>query len=582
MITYNAHAPYSTNIGLSDLPSDTDALGIEKHCNGLTDFLRQCSSPMTIAIQGDWGTGKTSLMKQLEKNLKNNNGRTIWFNTWQFAVLGEQDRLLIDLLEVLCFTIKDICSESQETNPKLRKILKFLKRVGRGATVGSISAIAETIKALSAIDAPKVIDDIKAELKEQDEAEKEIDNYNYESYAMMVSELRTDLEELIRMYLGENPRLYIFIDDLDRLEPIRAVELMEGLKNFLDIPQCVFVLAIDPEVVETGLIQKYGKDVDNKKIFRFFDKIIQVPYKLPTHNYKLEKYMKEILKGYDENNIEMYVKFLTEANIHNPRTIKRCVNLCLLQKCMDRFEKGISNTDNYMFFHRYIVKMIELEDFENYRSLYNTILALNDDYDTIEKTLNKICTENHLLSIVLSHFIYNTEKSEYIMLFADYIKYSSISDSIEITSLTNIGKFTDIVQFINDNAINNLSCAYTDEVKKVCTNTNNKTPKVSTHELIKYIIDKNDFELLYEYPNGTLQLSIKRELYKITVSMNISTNLNEFELFNGTRYYMDSALLPFAYDDDTFENMYSIPIIENTSSPNNPIYKVLRNAGFIE
>lgn len=50
----------------------------------------------------------------------------------------------------------------------------------------------------------------------------------------------------------------IFVDDLDRLVPSKAVELLEVLKLFLDCKQCVFVLAIDYEVVIRGAIKKYG------------------------------------------------------------------------------------------------------------------------------------------------------------------------------------------------------------------------------------------------------------------------------------------------------------------------------------
>ena len=53
----------------SDKASDTDALGMENSCKGIADFLCRCDTPMTIAINGDWGTGKTSVMNIVKRIL---------------------------------------------------------------------------------------------------------------------------------------------------------------------------------------------------------------------------------------------------------------------------------------------------------------------------------------------------------------------------------------------------------------------------------------------------------------------------------------------------------------------------------
>ena len=92
---------------------------------------------MTIAVQGDWGTGKISMMRLLEKELKKENGSTLWFPTWQFAVLGEQDRLLIDLLMLLCCKLEEKCSKFDNDKDKetLNKVTRFIKRVGRAAAL---------------------------------------------------------------------------------------------------------------------------------------------------------------------------------------------------------------------------------------------------------------------------------------------------------------------------------------------------------------------------------------------------------------------------------------------------------------
>ena len=66
-----------------------DSLNINHYIEGLSTFVRNCETPMTLAIQGKWGTGKSSIMKLLQNELDNNNVETLYFNTWQYSQLHE-------------------------------------------------------------------------------------------------------------------------------------------------------------------------------------------------------------------------------------------------------------------------------------------------------------------------------------------------------------------------------------------------------------------------------------------------------------------------------------------------------------
>ena len=57
----------------------------------------------------------------------------------------------------------------------------------------------------------------------------------------------------------------IFIDDLDRLDPPVAVQVLELLKNIFDLEKCVFVLAIDYQVVVKGLKDKFGEPTEENE-----------------------------------------------------------------------------------------------------------------------------------------------------------------------------------------------------------------------------------------------------------------------------------------------------------------------------
>ncbi len=71
-----------------------------------------------------------------------------------------------------------------------------------------------------------------------------------------IAEIKALITELITDLISDskNPiqKVVFFVDDLDRIPPGDAVEVLEALKNIFDIPNCVFILAIDYDVVVKG------------------------------------------------------------------------------------------------------------------------------------------------------------------------------------------------------------------------------------------------------------------------------------------------------------------------------------------
>jgi hypothetical protein len=92
--------PHVTETSVADLLAsdrplrhrgEADALDLGVIAGSLSVFLRNRSTeaPLTIAVTGDWGSGKTSLMNLLRQDLTDNNFRPVWFNAWHHQK-GEQ------------------------------------------------------------------------------------------------------------------------------------------------------------------------------------------------------------------------------------------------------------------------------------------------------------------------------------------------------------------------------------------------------------------------------------------------------------------------------------------------------------
>lgn len=109
-----------------------DLFGIEKYINGLTDYILTCNTPMTIAIQGDWGTGKTSIMNMIKEKIEEE-CICSWFNTWEYSQFNMSDELAISLLKSLV--------DSLPVSKKTNKINDSLKVLASGMKTGALMAI---------------------------------------------------------------------------------------------------------------------------------------------------------------------------------------------------------------------------------------------------------------------------------------------------------------------------------------------------------------------------------------------------------------------------------------------------------
>jgi len=250
------------NKGFTDIPRnkiEEDRLEIKNYIKGLCDFIKNCPTPMTISIQGDWGSGKTSFMNMIKDNLDKDNKDidTIFFNTWQFSQFNLGDSLPIVFLTKLLDNMTEGYEKIFTNNLK-----KYLSVIAKTTARIASSVLSAAIKIDVTEPAEKLIN--------------EIYDKGYEDVIKIISELKNEFKKYVDEILKvkDKKRLVVFIDDLDRIYPEKAIEILEVLKLFVDCEKCVFILAIDYEVVIQGVKQKYDGVLNDDKGRKFFDKII--------------------------------------------------------------------------------------------------------------------------------------------------------------------------------------------------------------------------------------------------------------------------------------------------------------------
>ena len=96
------------NTNIIDTPLNNakdDKLDTRKYVKGLARYLSKSSMPTTVAIQGQWGSGKTSFMNQLRSILCEKNGEQdplyygVWINMWEYSIMQSPEQTLIGVIK---------------------------------------------------------------------------------------------------------------------------------------------------------------------------------------------------------------------------------------------------------------------------------------------------------------------------------------------------------------------------------------------------------------------------------------------------------------------------------------------------
>lgn len=305
--------------GYTDIPVATradDSLGVQDYVDALADFVLECETPMTIAIQGDWGSGKTSIMNMVREQVESH-VVPIWFNTWQYSQFEMGEQLPLTLLTALLEQL--------------------------GGDTGPAKAISRVVGGLRKVVTTMVLEKTVGGVN----AERMTDNADVMDLAKQIVALRLSLDAAVKQSLAKDPRrtkVVVFVDDLDRLPPAKAVELLEIVKLFLDLRSCVFLLAVDYSIVTHGIRAKYGAFVDENKGRSFFDKLIQLPFVVPINQYRVETYISKLIgsmgAGSGEGEARLYQSMVETSVGFNPRSLKRLFNAFQLT-CKVAVKRGI-------------------------------------------------------------------------------------------------------------------------------------------------------------------------------------------------------------------------------------------------
>lgn len=278
----------------SDNETDQDLLGFNIHAKLLNSLVTDTSMlPITVGLFGDWGGGKSSILKMLKKDLEEQDEvAVISFNSWVFEGYDDaKSAILSTLLNELRDNknLKNVIGDEVKSLLKRVNWMKLMK-VGTSAGISILSSnplplllAGSSLTDILKQDQPNTLTENKADsnLSISDFIKPTQESVNN------VRSFRRDFQQLIEK--TELRSLVILIDDLDRCSPERVIDNLEAIKLFLNVNRTAFVIATDRRIIENAIRIRYSElftreqdtTASESLVTDYLEKLIQVPYTLP-------------------------------------------------------------------------------------------------------------------------------------------------------------------------------------------------------------------------------------------------------------------------------------------------------------
>ena len=355
-----------------------DTLEFNAFAETLGEIIITSEPPLTVGVYGEWGSGKTSLMRltqEVLENYKKKKIKTSWFNAWKYDKAH-------DLRVALINTILKEISEDEKTSKTLkRKSKELLNRVNWSGLGMSVLSIGATLMAPQLALLPLLSNLLKDDKATGSDVAKLIPKNilkedGGEKTLELIGEFEEEYQDIIEKYVGKKGILVVFIDDLDRCLPEKTIDILEAIKLFLHVPHSVFVIGADREIIVDGIMKKYGADsTDSSKKSdewgtNYLEKIIQIPFRLPP--LRTDLIANSFIEKLDvSQEIKRHSKILAQVR-NNPRTIKRLLNNFELQMILAEKRKIEIEED-------ILAKLTVLEF--RWADFYNDFLSLYGESD---------------------------------------------------------------------------------------------------------------------------------------------------------------------------------------------------------
>ncbi|HWB17390.1 MAG TPA: Qat anti-phage system ATPase QatA [Vicinamibacterales bacterium] len=278
---------------IHDQETAVDFLNYEAVAKTVVALLKGNSQhALTVGIHGDWGAGKSSVLRMVESGMKGDSKvACLWFNGWTFQGFDDAKTVLIEVIVSELIRQRGAVGKVKAVGNKLLKRLNVMKLARHGlglavslktgipphitaAALETVHQLGDSVKSMSADDIKVKLDEAAALLKPAvDESVPEDVHHFREEFGKLLEEAKID-------------QLVVLIDDLDRCLPATAIDTLEAIRLFLFVPKTAFIIGADEGMIEYAVRQHFPNlplaSGPLPYARNYLEKLIQIPFRIPA------------------------------------------------------------------------------------------------------------------------------------------------------------------------------------------------------------------------------------------------------------------------------------------------------------
>jgi predicted KAP-like P-loop ATPase len=280
---------------IPDQETEVDLLNYDAICNTVLELLKgNRQRAISVGIHGDWGAGKSSILKMIESQLQADKAvACIWFNGWAFEGFDDAKAVLMEMVIRELYRQRSNVGKVKELATNLLKRVNWLRLVKFGTSIafnvatgmpspdqvaGAAAAIKAVATAVGSLDSETIrtrLEDAESILKPTEEQA---------DIPATIHAFRDEFSDLLEE--AKVDQLVVLIDDLDRCLPETAIATLEAVRLFLFVPKTAFIIGADEAMIEYA-VRKHFPDLPAASgplpyARNYLEKLVQVPFRIPA------------------------------------------------------------------------------------------------------------------------------------------------------------------------------------------------------------------------------------------------------------------------------------------------------------
>jgi len=344
--------------------------------DAIVNIVKNSYPKFTMGIFGDWGAGKTTLINSIDKALQTEKDLIIVrLEAWRYK---REQFALVSMLKTIAYALPAE-KQFEDLRQKLEtSAINFLKKTPDILT----SIITKYVSEEDEI-SQEMFDSFKKEFNSKIQLIAELDRDAV--YFDGFEEIRKEIKNL-RL---DNPafRIIVFVDDLDKCSPKKALEILEFIRVFHDIEGFIYIIGISQDMmVKLSDIENNETSIEGE---HYIKNLIQVPITLPKwSNQDIVKLVRDFIKkGMIHERfkevVDKNIELISVAVDNNPREIKRFLNNFIVayeifssKKNFEAKNLIFSSKKNFEAKELLVIQAIHLR----WNKFYNTLVKSDESF----------------------------------------------------------------------------------------------------------------------------------------------------------------------------------------------------------